>query len=353
MVWSIVWREFKKHTLAKVGLFLLFIFYFIATTCGFLAPHNPNKRSSFTYMPPQRIRFVDDGKLQRPFVYEVESGRDPETFQKVYKENKDKKHPIRFFVKGETYKFLGFYKTDIHLFGTKEGAFYPLGTDELGRGMLSRILHGARLSLSIGLIGIFLSLILGVFIGGVSGYYGGKIDTVIQRIIEVLLTIPKIPLWMGLAAAVPSNWSVIQMYFAITIILSIVNWAGLARVVRGGILSLKTEEFSEAARAYGASESRIIVRHLIPNFMSYLLVHLTLGVPNMIIAETSLSFLGLGLRPPAISWGVLLKNAQNIQSVATYPWMLLPGIAVVLAVLAFNFVGDGIRDAADPFNTIQ
>lgn len=353
MVWSIVWREFKKHTLAKIGLALLGILYLIALACGFLAPHNPNQRSSYSYMPPQSIHFIDNGKLQRPFVYGVETSRDPETFRKIYEKADEEKHPIRFFVKGDKYKFLGLIETNIHFFGTKEAPFYPLGTDQLGRGILSRIFYGARLSLSIGLIGIVLSLILGVIIGGISGFYGGSIDTVIQRIIEVLLTIPKIPLWMGLAAAIPQGWSVIQMYFAITVILSIVNWAGLARVVRGGILSLKTEDFAMAARAYGASDKRIIIMYLVPNFMSYLLVHLTLGVPNMIIAETSLSFLGLGLRPPAISWGVLLQDAQNIQSVATYPWILLPGVAVIIAVLAFNFVGDGIRDAADPFNTIQ
>ena len=349
---QLIWRNFKKHRLAIIAGIVLLIMYFIVMICGFLAVHDPNTRfSDYTYLAPQKIHFIGKEGLQRPFVYGIKRSRDPVTFEAIYKIDKSKKHHLYFFTSGNySYKLMGIWKTNLKLMTTREGPFFPFGTDKLGRDVYSRILYGARLSLTIGLVGVFLSLIIGLILGGVSGFYGGIIDEIIQRIIEFLLSLPKIPLWMALAAALPANWSIMRIYFSITIILSSVGWTSLARVVRGKILALREEEFVLASQACGASDWHIISRHLIPNFMSYILVSITLAIPGMILGETALSFLGLGLRPPAISWGVLLQDAQNVQAIADYPWLLLPALFVILAVLAFNFVGDGLRDAADPYS---
>ena len=348
---QLIWRQFKKHRLAILGVIVLSVMYIFAIFCGFISPYDPNKRfSEYSNFAPQKIHIMGEEGLQRPYIYGVTSSRNPVTLEKEYKIDKDKKLPIYFFIEGDTYNLLGLFKTNIHLFGVEgDNPIFIIGTDNLGRDLLSRTIYGARLSLSVGLIGVFLSLIFGLVIGGISGYFGGAVDNFIQRTIEFVLSIPKIPLWMALSSALPAHWSIIQVYFAITIILSFTGWVGLARVIRGQILSLREEDYISAARAFGANSGTIIFKHLLPNCVSYILVNVTLAIPRMIIAETGLSFLGLGLRPPAISWGVLLKQAQNIRAVADYPWYFIPALFVIIAVLSFNFVGDGLRDAADPY----
>ena len=302
-------------------------------------------------MAPQPIHWIDDGRFS-PYVYALKGTRDPTTFKRVYVPDTSTKIPVTFFGHGEPYLLLGFIPTDRHLIAV-EGAkpsesLFLLGTDTHGRDLWSRLMYATRTSMTIGLVSVALSLVLGVVLGGVSGYFGGAIDTVIQRVIEILRSIPTIPLWMGLAAALPADWSVVQVYFAITIIISLIGWTELARVVRGRFISLKQEDFVMAAELVGCSKARIIFRHMVPSFISHIIAATTLAIPAIIISETSLSFLGLGLRPPAISWGVLLQDAQNIQALVISPWLLYPSIAVIVAVLAFNFMGDGIRDAADP-----
>ena len=289
-----------------------------------------------------------------PFIYQTIRERDPETFRNNYHEDTEIIHPIRFFPKGEEYKLWGEVTATTKLFGLdvphEEQGFFLLGTDRLGRDMFSRVAYGARLSLSIGLIGVVISLVLGILLGGLSGYYGGTVDNIIQRVIEFLRSIPSIPLWMGLSAALPPGWPILYVYFSITVILSFIGWTGMARVVRGKFLQLREEEFVMAARFSGSGELRIILRHMLPSFLSHIIATMTLAIPSMILAETALSFLGLGLRPPAISWGVLLQEAQNISAVAIAPWtMVAPALMVVIAVTAFNFMGDGMRDAADPY----
>ncbi len=349
--WQLMWRKFKKHKLAIFGATILVIFYTVAIFCEFFSTQSIYKyQISDSYCPPQRVHFFDEeGFNFRPFVYGLKRTRDPETLRRIYTEDKTKKHPIYFFVHGDKYKLWNLFSTDIHLFGVKEGTIYLFGTDKIGRDLFSRNFHASRISLSIGLIGVFLSFVLGCTLGGISGYYGGGADMIIQRIIEFLLCIPTIPLWMALSAALPPYWSSIKVYFGITIILSIVGWCGLARVVRGKLLELREEDFTIAAKIAGASEGRIIVRHLLPSFLSYLIVSMTLSIPTMILGETALSFLGLGIRPPAVSWGALLQDAQNVRTVTLYPWLLIPGLFVIIAVLVFNFLGDGLRDAADPY----
>jgi len=352
--WQLMWWRFRKHKAAVISTVIVLLLYVIGFFCEFLAPYDPFTYSvQYTYAPPQRIHFFDGGRFTlRPFVYGLVGERDPDTLEMLYKIDPRLKYPIYLFVRGEPYELWGLLPSDLHLFGIKdpEGTMYLFGSDRKGRDILSRTLYGARVSLSIGLVGVVLSLVLGILIGGVSGYYGGIIDDVIQRIIEFLLSIPSIPLWMALSAAMPSDWSVIRVYFGITVILSLISWTWLARVVRGRFLSLREEDFIMAAKLSGSGELRIISRHMVPSFLSHIIASITLSIPNMILSETSLSFLGLGLRPPVISWGVLLQEAQNVQAVVLAPWLFVPGIFVVVAVLAFNFTGDGLRDAADPYS---
>ncbi|MGB9811089.1 MAG: ABC transporter permease [Dictyoglomus turgidum] len=350
--WKLMWWRFRRNKLAIAGLVVLIIFYIIAAFCEFFAPYDPYKYDvRYVLAPPQRIHFVDEhGFHLRPFVYAYKMDIDPNTLRRIYSEDKTRKYPIKFFVRGHEYKLLGLFKTDIHLFGVEgDGHIFLFGTDSLGRDVFSRVIYGTRISTTVGLVGIFLSFLFGIIIGGISGYYGGPFDIIIQRIIEILRSIPTLPLWMALSAAVPANWSPVKVYFAISIILSFIGWTGLAREVRSKFLSLREEDFVTAAKLAGASEGRIIFRHLLPSFLSHIIASLTLSIPGMIIGETSLSFLGLGIRPPTISWGVLIQDAQNFRTVALAPWLLLPVVFVILVVLSFNFVGDGLRDAADPY----
>lgn len=351
---QLIWRRFRKHKLANISGIILLLFYLGALFAEFISPYNPVRRfPDFQYVPPQRIRLFSslEGWNFVPHIYEFDSEEDPETWRTIYTLNKQKPVRVRFFGRGEEYEFLGLFPASRHLFATESG--YPVflfGADQLGRDVFSRVLYGSRISLTVGLVGVFFSLLLGLVIGGISGLTGGVTDNIIQRIIETLLSIPTIPLWMALSAALPPTWPQLRVYFGITVILSVVGWTGVARVVRGKFLSLRNEDFVAASRTFGAGEAWIIRRHLIPSFMSYVIVHITLSIPGMILGETALSFLGLGLRAPAVSWGVLLQQAQNIRSVALHPWMLIPGLFVVIVVLSFSFLGDGVRDAVDPYS---
>ncbi len=352
--WQLMWWRFRKHKMAMVGTIVLIGLYLIAIFCEFLAPYDPNEsRKLLSVVQAQGIHFFDQGKFTwPPFVYGYERKRDPVTLRLTYTPDPNKKYPVRLFVHGLPYKLLGLIPTDVHLFGVEgEGAtIFLFGTDTLGRDVFSRVMYGTRISMSVGLVSIALSFMLGITLGGAAGYFGGNLDILIGRIIEFLRSIPSIPLWMGLSAALPGTWPPLRVYFGITIILSLIGWTGLAQVVRGRFLSLREEDFVMAARISGASEWRIIFRHLVPSFLSYIIASLTLSIPGVILSETSLSFLGLGLRPPVISWGVLLQDAQNLHAVALAPWLLIPGLFVVIAVLAYNFMGDGLRDAADPYS---
>ncbi len=355
--WQLIRWKFFRHRLAMGALAVLIVLYLLALFAEFTSPHDARHRDvRYMYCPPQRIHFFDEeGKFHlRPFVYEIKIESEIVNFLRstTYSEDRTKKYPLYFFARGDSYELWGLFKSNIHLFGTGEGKLFLFGTDKMGRDMLSRIIYGARLSLSVGLLGIAISFVFGISIGGISGYYGGNTDVIIQRIIEFIRSIPTLPLWMGLSAALPPQWSIIQVYFAIVLILSLVGWTGLARVVRGKFMSVREEDFVMAAKLHGASESRIIFRHLLPSFYSYIIASLTLSVPGMILGETTLSFIGLGLQTPAISWGVLLKDSQSIRVMATSPWLLIPGVFVVITILAFNFLGDGLRDAADPYTNI-
>jgi len=352
--WQLMWWRFRKHKLANVGGAVILLFYIGAIFCEFLSPYDPNAyEKTLTFVPPQRVHLFHEGQFIGPFVYGLKRTRDPVTYVITYEPDRSKIHKLHFFVPGHRYRMLGLFETDVHLFGLgpeeKGHKVYLLGTDRLGRDMFSRILYGSRISLSIGLLGVFVSFAIGILAGGVSGYFGGTIDTIIQRVIEFLRSIPTIPLWMALSASLPREWTTVQRYFAIVVLLSLIGWTGLARVVRGRFLAVREEDYVMAARLQGASELRIILRHMLPAFLSYIIASLTLSIPGMILGETSLSFLGLGLRPPTVSWGVLLQEAQNLQTVALAPWLLVPGVAVVTAILSFNFLGDGLRDAADPY----
>ena len=352
-----MWLRFRKHKLAKVGLAVLAAMYLIAIFADFFSPYDPNQRmQGYRAAPPQRIRFIDsEGNFHlRPFVYGMEQRRNPQTLQTTYTEVKDSILPIYFFAKGPPYKLWGLFECDRRLFGIADQddsgrTLFLLGSDRLARDLLSQIFFGSRISLSIGLVGVFISFLLGITIGGISGYFGGMVDNVIQRSIESIRSFPTIPLWLALSAALPPRWPMLKVYFAITIILSIIGWTGMARVVRGKFLSLREEEYVLAAKVAGAGVPRLLFKHMLPGFYSHVIAAATLAVPRMILAETTLSFLGLGLRPPAISWGVLLSVAQNLYVVIESPWLMLPGVFVIITVLAFNFVGDGLRDAADPY----
>lgn len=349
--WYLIWRKFRTHRLAVISGVIVIGIYLMALFADFLAPYDPEMiAAQYTYAPPQPLRLFQDGQFApHVFGYSVEA--DVAAMRRIFVIDEEKVIPVGLLVSGHPYRLLGLIETDIHLIGPLETGqpMYLLGADRLGRDMLSRLLYGARISMSIGLIGVFISLVIGVVLGGISGYSGGWIDNLIQRIIEFLRSIPTIPLWMALAAAMPLNWPPMQIYLGITIILSFIGWTDLARVVRGRYLSLREEDFVIAARLDGASQAKIMFQHMLPAFYSHIIATLTLAIPSMILAETALSFLGLGLRPPAISWGVLLQEAQNLRSVATAPWLLSPAIAIITAVLALNFLGDGLRDAADPY----
>jgi len=348
----LMWRKFRKHKLAVVSLVILAFLYLGVLFPEFFAPFSPfDRNANYPVVPPQPIRFIDaTGKFHlRPFVYGIELKMD-EMFRRTYETHEDEVYPIRFFVRGAEYKLLGLIKMDIHFIGAGEGApMFLLGTDRHGRDLLSRIIYGSRLSLSIGLLGVAISFTLGIILGGISGYFGGLPDTIIQRVIETLRSFPGLPLWMALSAALPIDWPVVRVYFFITMILSVLGWTGMARVVRGRFLALREEMFVRASLLSGARTAWVIRKHMVPSFMSHLIAVATMSVPGMIIGETTLSFLGVGLRAPAISWGVLLQDAQNIQAIINIPWLLLPALFVAVTVLTFNFAGDGLRDAADPY----
>lgn len=352
--WQLMWVKFKHHKLAVSAGVVLLIFYVSALFSGFVGPYDPNRRiRGFAEAPPTNIHFVDEaGEFHLiPFVYGMEQETDLETLQRVYVDQTDERYRLQLFSQGDEYRLLGIFPVSLHLFGVEEGGhFFLLGTDKQGRDLFSQIVHGGRISLSIGLVGVLLSFFIGIVLGGISGYFGGFIDSVIQRLIEVIRSFPSLPLWMALGAALPIDWPVTRLYFAITVVLSLIGWTTMARVVRGKFLSLREEDFVVAAELAGAKPRRLMFRHMLPSFMSHIIATASLSIPQMIIAETALSFLGLGLRRPAISWGVLLQQAQNVQALALTPWLLFAALPVVLTVLAFNFFGDGVRDAADPYS---
>ena len=350
--WQLMWRKLRRHRLALAGATVLALLYLVAIFAEFFAPHDIFQRhNDYINAPPQLVRVFDEGSVRLPFVYPLVQTRNEVTLRREYTADTTRRLPLVLFVRGDPYKLWGIFRTDVHFFGTQGGEAFLLGTDRLGRDMLSRVILGARISLSIGLVGVFISFVLGCILGGISGYYGGTPDLIVQRAIEFIISIPTIPLWMALSAALPADWPALRVYFAITVILALQGWAGLARVVRGKLLELREEDFVMAARIAGQGAGDIIRRHLLPSFMSYLIVNITLAIPGMILGETALSFLGLGLRPPVVSWGVLLKDAQNFRTVAIHPWLLIPGIFVIVTVLMFNFLGDGLRDAADPYTS--
>lgn len=348
--WRLMWWKFRDHKVAWWCLIILVLLYLGAIFCEPLSPHNPWALSvSMRHAPPQRVRLFHQGSLHRPFVYPWIQHVNLDTRRISYTVDTSRPIPLRLFVKGDPYRMWGMIPMNRHLFGAEGERVALLGADRLGRDLLSRIIYGSRISLSIGFAGVFLSLVLGVLIGGISGYYGGWIDALIQRSIEVLRSFPTIPLWLALAAAIPPTVSDVTVYFSMTLILALIGWTGLARVVRGRFLALREEDYVLSAKVAGLTEMQIIRKHLVPAFTSHLIVHVTLAIPGMILAETSLSFLRLGLRPPTLSWGVLLQDAQNITAITMHPWLLAPAAFVIITVLAYNFVGDGLRDAADPY----
>jgi len=349
--WRMVWWKLRRHRIAVLCGAILLVMYVSILFCEFLAPYDLDARNTdFIYAPPQRIRIFDKGQLVAPFVYGYDYWLDMNTLERVYTFN-EKRQPIRFFCHGGEYRFWGLFSGDLHFACPAAGGqLFVAGTDRLGRDLLSRMIYGARVSLTVGLLGVAVSFTLGILIGGIAGYYGGWTDILIQRGIEVIQSFPHLPLWMALSAILPVNWSPILVYIGITLILGMIEWTHLARAVRSKLLALREEDFCTAAVLMGAKPARIIGRHLLPSFMSHLIASATLMVPGMILGETALSFLGLGLRPPMTSWGVLLNEAQNISVVALYPWLMLPVACVIITVLAFNFFGDGLRDAADPYH---
>ena len=349
--WQLMWWKLKRHRLAMISGAVLAFMYFSVIISEFLAPYALTTRNTdFIYAPPQTINFFHDGEFQGPFVYGLKYKLNMTNLKREYQKDKQSIQKIRFFCRGDPYEFWGHVAANVHLFcPSVTGTLFLLGTDRLGRDVLSRIIYGTRISLTVGLLGIIFSFIIGITIGGLAGYFGGWVDNLSQRAIEIIRSFPELPLWMALSASLPVTWSPILIYFGITIILGMLDWTGLARAVRSKLLSLREEDFALAAQLMGAKPQRIIIRHLLPSFTSHLIASATLSIPSMILGETALSFLGLGLRPPITSWGVLLTEAQNMNAVELYPWIMTPVIPVIIVVLAFNFFGDGLRDAADPY----
>ncbi len=347
----LMWWKFRRHKLALASGVFLVALYLMIVVCEFLAPYNLHTRNmDYIYAPPQAVHLFHEGKFVGPFVYGRTMTLDMDTLKRNYADDTKDVQPLRFFCRGDGYRFWGLFESNVHFVcPAKGGEAFFLGTDRLGRDVLSRIIYGARISLTIGLLGITVSFVLGIVIGGLAGYHGGVFDLIVQRVIEVLQSIPSIPLWLSLAAIMPATWSPIFIYLAITIILGLLDWTGLARAVRSKLLALREEDYVLAAQLMGARSSRIIGRHLVPGFMSHLIATATISIPGMILGETALSFLGLGLRPPITSWGILLTEAKSVSVIAFYPWLLFPTIPVILVILAFNFLGDGLRDAADPY----
>jgi peptide/nickel transport system permease protein len=349
--WKLMYWKFRQHRLAVIGLTIVVLYYLIAIFANFVAPQSPGTYiAEYVYAPPQRIHFFRDGHFG-PYVYGYTFERDPVSFKKIFSVDDETIIPLGFFVRGESYELLGVFETDIHLFGPKEAGqpFYLFGADGTGRDILSRTIFSSRISLSVAWVGVTISMVIGIFLGGLSGLMGGVVDNLTQRLIEITMSIPLLPLIIAVAALVPIQWSVLRVYMIIVFLLAITGWTGLARVVRSKFLSLREEDFVLAAKLDGTGTFRLIFVHMLPSFYSHIIASLTLALPGMIIAETALSFLGVGLRPPVVSWGVQLQDAQKINIISNYPWMLLPAFAVIIVVLAFNFLGDGLRDAADPY----
>ena len=349
--WRMMWWKLKRHRLAVISGAILGLLYLSTLVSEILAPYGVHSRhTDFIFAPPQQVHLFDRGRFVGPFVYGFDYSLDMSNLQRDYSPNLGQVQPIRVLCLGDEYDFWGLVPGRFHLVcPAQNGTLFLLGTDRLGRDMLSRVIYGTRISLTIGLIGISISFTLGIIIGGLAGYYGGWADAITQRVIEIIRSFPELPLWMALSAALPVTWSPLWVYFGITLILGFLDWTGLARAVRSKFLALREEDFATAAVLMGASPRRVIFRHLLPSFMSHLIASATISIPSMILGETALSFLGLGLRSPITSWGVLLNEAQNINVVALYPWLMLPVVPVFTVVLAFNFFGDGLRDAADPY----
>ncbi|MDL2345286.1 ABC transporter permease [Deinococcus sp. MIMF12] len=346
-------RRFRRNRVGVVSAWVLAGLYLMALLSGFLAPYSITaQHPDFPNQPPQRVRVIHQGQLTRPFIYPVEKTRDPVTFASTFAENRERPLPILFFVRGDDparygYNILGVFRSQWHLFGVPQGTAFLLGTDKFGRDLLSRTLVGAQVSLTVGVIGVLISFSIGIVLGGLSGYLGGWVDGLIQRTTEVLLSFPRLPILLALSTIIPARWPSTWVYLGIIAVLALIGWAGLARIVRGQVLSARSVDYVQAARAVGASDLRVVLRHIMPNLSSILIVTATLALPGYILGESALSFLGLGIKEPMTSWGLLLKDAQNFETLSLYPWLLAPGLLIVISVLAFNFLGDALRDAAD------